>query len=163
MSTNFYAVRAIEMEPSEIDDLEAEICNPELRILFRIDEIHIAKRSGGWKMLFDHNNGWYYQPTRKALTSFLRGPDIYGIIDEYGDFYTEKQFWAEVDSWNSSPSSESSQDYTKTKPEESNWFYDSGLSKQKKECAQMFGIPEPESLDFYSSDGLRFSIFTDFD
>ena len=58
-------------------------------------KIHICKRSAGWQICFDHNNGMYWTPSRKSLEEWTSNPE-YGICDEYGGLQHEKQsteFW----------------------------------------------------------------------
>lgn len=63
------------------------------------EQIHICKRSAGWKILFDHNNYIYYKDNREALNDFLKEPG-YIIQDEYGEQYSLEAFWKMVDDWN---------------------------------------------------------------
>lgn len=65
--------------------------------LLTSNTVHIGKRSGGWKFLFNHNHWKYYDHTRESIDAFLRG--CYEIRDEYGDSLTIEQFWSDyVDS-----------------------------------------------------------------
>lgn len=59
--------------------------------------IHIGKRSGGWKFLFNHNNWKYYDWTRESINEFLKSCDR--IYDEYDENLTVEEFWRDfVDS-----------------------------------------------------------------
>lgn len=72
--------------------------------------IHIGKRSGGWKFLFNHNNWQYYDYTRESIDSFLR--ECYEIEDEYGEKMSVDDFWANfVDSMSDGMTGEEYCDY----------------------------------------------------
>ena len=53
-------------------------------------EIHLGKRSGGWKFSLNHNNWQYYKPNVKSIMDFVRSCDY--IKDEYGDEVTPDGF-----------------------------------------------------------------------
>ena len=129
-------------------------------------KIHICKRSAGWQICFDHNNGMYWTPSRKSLEEWTSNPG-YGICDEYGEELTYDEFWEMVDAWNKHPNnkwtSESYEQY-----ERENGMPDYGLRDweiKSKQCEaenvkKLFGV-EAEGYDF-AVDGLRFATFTDF-
>lgn len=58
--------------------------------------IHIGKSSGGWKFIFNHNDGIYYNMTRKSINNFLNREDI-SLHNEYGEIISVKEFWDIVD------------------------------------------------------------------
>ena len=161
MGTNFYCKRIPTQEQlNSIADLVVnEKIDEAIDKLHEVDkEIHICKRSCGWQIGFDHNNGEYYQPTRKSLEEFLSQPDI-KIIDEYKNEYTYEEFWKEIDKHNANP--------------HNNWDSKKDLEKQiKSNCPEyicwsdinkvkeLFGI-ETTVNDFYNG-GLRWIVFTNF-
>ena len=105
MGTNFYCKRIPTQDQlKSIADLVVnEKIDEAIDKLHEVNkEIHICKRSCGWQIGFDHNNGEYYQPTRKSLEEFLSQPDI-KIIDEYKNEYTYEEFWKEIDTHNADP------------------------------------------------------------
>lgn len=129
-------------------------------------KIHICKRSAGWQICFDHNNGMYWTPSRKSLEEWTSNPE-YGIYDEYGEELTYDEFWEMVDAWNKHPNntwtSESYEQY-----ERENGMPDYGLrdweindkQREAENVKKLFGV-EAEGYDF-AVDGLRFATFTDF-
>ena len=161
MGTNFYCKRIPTQEQlNSIADLVVnKKIDEAIDKLHEVDkEIHICKRSYGWQIGFDHNNGEYYQPTRKSLEEFLSQPDI-KIIDEYKNEYTYEEFWKEIDKHNANP--------------HNNWDSKKDLEKQiKSNCPEyicwsdinkvkeLFGI-ETTVNDFYNG-GLRWIVFTNF-
>ena len=103
MGTNVYALRkniytkdlynkykeAIENE----DDNKLDELNESFQQLREENTIHIGKRSGGWKFLFNHNNWKYYDYTKQSIDSFLRS--CYKLKNEYGEEITIDEFWKE--------------------------------------------------------------------
>jgi hypothetical protein len=65
--------------------------------------IHLGKRSGGWKFIWDWNNGKYYK-TKEELFEFIRNGRV---VDEYGqqidveEFITMALDWGKEDGWDS--------------------------------------------------------------
>jgi hypothetical protein len=65
--------------------------------------IHLGKRSGGWKFLWNWNNGKYYK-TKEELFEFIRDGRV---VDEYGqqidveEFITMAVDWGKEDGWDS--------------------------------------------------------------
>lgn len=55
------------------------------------NKVHLGKRSGGWKFLFNHNNWKYYDYTEESIKEFLKSCDR--IFDEYDKDYTVEKFW----------------------------------------------------------------------
>lgn len=89
MGTNFYLRRRISAEQKkqmktlidldEYDQLEELIPH----------DIHIGKRSCGWKFLWNANGFEYFKPDIDSIHEFLKSGDIY---DEYGQKYTYEEF-----------------------------------------------------------------------
>ena len=98
MGTNFYCRRIPTQDQlNEIADL---VCTNKIDdAIDKLHEvnkrIHICKRSGGWQIGFDHNNGEYWQPTRESVNTFISQSDII-IFDEYKKEYTVEEFWNEI-------------------------------------------------------------------
>lgn len=89
MSTNFYLRKKISEEQKEymksLIDQEKfdELCDEIPQ------DIHIGKRSCGWKFLWNANRFEYFKPTIESLHEFLKSGDIY---DEYGVKFTFEDF-----------------------------------------------------------------------
>ena len=161
MGTNFYCKRIPTQDQlKSIADLVVnEKLDEAIDKLQKISKkIHICKRSSGWQIGFDHNNGEYYQPTRKSLEEFLSQPDIV-IFDEYNTEYTYEEFWKEIDEHNADPHNKwDSKKYIQgqNEPDYSWSICWSDILKVK----ELFGIDTAYS-DFYNG-GLRWNIFTGF-
>ena len=159
MGTNFYCKRIPTQDQlKSIADLVVnEKIDEAIDKLHEINkEIHICKRSCGWQIGFDHNNGEYYQPTRKSLEEFLSQPDI-KIIDEYNNEYTYEEFWKEIDEHNANHRNKYDSKKYKQEQNEPSWTICWSDIHNVKE---MFGI-ETTVNDFYNG-GLRWYVFTDF-
>lgn len=161
MGTNFYCKRIpTQNQLNEIADLVINRTIDEAidKLLEVNKQIHICKRSRGWKIGFDHNNGEYWQPTRKSLEEFLSQPDIL-IVDEYKKEYTYEEFWKEIDEHNADPNN--------------NWDSTKDIEEQIKfNCSCFICWPDIRKVketfgirtnvnDFYNG-GLRWNVFTDF-
>lgn len=89
MGTNFYLRRNLSNDQKEllkqyIDQDEYDKIRDNLP-----GDIHIGKRSYGWKFLWNANKFQYFEPNIESLYEFLKSGDIY---DEYGEKYTFDQF-----------------------------------------------------------------------
>ena len=159
MGTNFYCKRIPTKEQlNSIADLVVnEKLDDAINELQEVNQkIHICKRSCGWQIGFDHNNGEYYQPTRKSLEEFLSRPDIV-IFDEYNRKYTYEEFWKEIDEHNANPRNNWDSKKYMQEQHEPSW---SICWPDIREVKEMFGI-ETSVNDFYNG-GLRWNVFTDF-
>ena len=93
MGTNFYLRRKIP------DQKIYELCNmmwdgkyEAVRNFLSSEDssdIHIGKRSYGWRFLWDHNNFKYFDPTVESIHEFLKSG---WIVDEYDEVFTFDQF-----------------------------------------------------------------------
>lgn len=103
MGTNVYAIRK-KWQYSDFEDKLSELCKnhdldgliscvDKIKEKMQYEEIHIGKRSGGWKFLFNHNNWKYYGADKESIMEFLRSCD--SLENEYGDELTPEQFWKE--------------------------------------------------------------------
>ena len=89
MGTNFYLRRKLSQDEKQYiincinndDWAEVRGCLPE--------DVHIGKRSGGWKFLWDAHFFKYYKPNKQSLFDWLKSGQI---INEYGDKFTFDQF-----------------------------------------------------------------------
>ena len=159
MGTNFYCKRIPTQD--QLNSIADLVVNKKIdEAIERLHEvnkkIHICKRSCGWQIGFDHNNGEYYQPTRKSLEEFLSQPDII-IFDENENEYTCEEFWKEIDEHNENPRNTwDSKKYMQEQNEPSWSICWSDIQNVK----EMFGI-ETLVNDFYNG-GLRWNVFTDF-
>lgn len=161
MGTNFYCKRIPTQDQlNSIADLVVnEKIDEAIDKLHEVNkEIHICKRSSGWQIGFDHNNGEYWKPTRQSLEEFLSQPDIV-IIDEYKKEYTYEEFWKEIDEHNADPYNDwdSKKDIQEQmKVDDSCFICWSDIWKVE----EMFGIKTSVN-DFYNG-GLRWNVFTPF-
>jgi hypothetical protein len=63
--------------------------------------IHLGKRSGGWKFIWNWNSGKYYK-TKEELFKFIRDGRV---VDEYGEQIDVEEFitmaldWGKEDGW----------------------------------------------------------------
>ena len=90
MGTNFYVrQKATRQQKIEMEDC---ISKDDWNTLQKLipEEVHIGKRSAGWKFLWNANNFEYFKPNKESLIEFLKSGQIY---DEYGKNFTFDQFW----------------------------------------------------------------------
>jgi hypothetical protein len=66
---------------------EWETCNPWDEFVSDLN-IHVGKRSGGWKFLWNFNDNKYYS-TKEELLNFIRSGRI---VDEYGESMDTEEF-----------------------------------------------------------------------
>ena len=123
------------------------------------NDIHIGKRSGGWKFLWDHNYFQYYKPSKESLIEWLKSGQI---IDEYGDEFTFDQFWNKEIA-NFLYKGYDLDKYAREHPEEHSIYWDVQGRKRKliEECPEIKNFEFSPLGELYIDD-LRFSIFTDF-
>lgn len=161
MGTNFYCKRIPTQDQlNEIADL---VCNQQIDdAIDKLHEvnkrIHVCKRSCGWQIGFDHNNGEYWQPTRESVNTFIAQSDII-IFDEYKKEYTVEEFWNEIDEHNGNPYNnwDSTKDIQREIELNNSCFI---CWEDIRKVKKMFGIDTLVN-DFYNG-GLRWSVFTDF-
>lgn len=124
-------------------------------------EIHIGKRSGGWKFLFNHQNGKYFDPQhQESLKAWLNDPH-YKIVDEYGDEFTFEEFWQMARDWDSDPNNNwDGEAYAKYEREHGNCYDMTSCISEAEQTYNMFGV-RPLYHDFWL-DGLRYSTLTEF-
>ena len=90
MGTNYYARILPTKERKEklkklIDEDKFHDVEEQFRELYEDAEIHLGKRSAGWKFLFNPNYERYYSLTKEGLMNFLKRDDVI-IYSEYFSF-----------------------------------------------------------------------------
>ena len=161
MGTNFYCKRIPTQE--QLNSIAKLVVSKQIdEAIDKLNEvnekIHICKCSCGWQVGFDHNNGEYYQPTRKSLEEFLSQPGTV-IFDEYNNEYSYDEFWKEIDEHNANPRNTwDSKKFTQeiTISDNSSYICLPDIRKVK----ELFDI-DTSYNDFYNG-GLRWIVFTDF-
>ena len=161
MGTNFYCKRIPTQE--QLNSIAKLVVSKQIdEAIDKLNEvnekIHICKCSCGWQVGFDHNNGEYYQPTRKSLEEFLSQPGMV-IIDEYNNEYSYDEFWKEIDEHNANPRNIwDSKKFTQeiTISDNSSYICLPDIRKVK----ELFDI-DTSYNDFYNG-GLRWIVFSDF-
>ena len=161
MGTNFYCKRIPTQE--QLNSIAKLVVSKQIdEAIDKLNEIneriHICKCSCGWQVGFDHNNGEYYQPTRKSLEEFLSQPGTV-IFDEYNNEYSYDEFWKEIDEHNANPRNTwDSKKFTQeiTISDNSSYICLPDIRKVK----ELFDI-DTSYNDFYNG-GLRWIVFSDF-
>lgn len=94
MGTNYYIRR--QLSQNEKYTIIQSIVNDDYEkakiiINQKDSEVHIGKRSAGWKFLWNVNKFKYFHPNKESFIKFLK---TYGqIFDEYGREYSFEEFW----------------------------------------------------------------------
>ena len=161
MGTNFYCKRIPTQE--QLNSIAKLVVSKQIdEAIDKLNEInekiHICKCSCGWQVGFDHNNGEYYEPTRKSLEEFLSQPGM-AIVDEYNNEYSYDEFWKEIDEHNANPRNIwDSKKFTQeiTISDNSSYICLPDIRKVK----ELFDI-DTSYNDFYNG-GLRWIVFSDF-
>lgn len=148
MGTNYYIKKYMtpEQKKEVIDAINNDQYDEARDIMNEIKDIHIGKRSAGWKFLWDANDFKYFKPTKESLIEWLKSGQI---IDEYDQEFTFDEFWN--DCLNGFWDGYDAITYKKDHPEISYW---------RKNISQFYGIPV--TLGEFYIDDLRFSVSTDF-
>ena len=161
MGTNFYCKRIPTQE--QLNSIAKLVVSKQIdEAIDKLNEvnekIHICKCSCGWQVGFDHNNGEYYQPTRKSLEEFLSQPGMV-IVDEYNNEYSYDEFWKEIDEHNANPRNIwDSKKYMQEITISDNLSY--VCLSDIREVKELFDI-DTSYNDFYNG-GLRWNVFSDF-
>lgn len=94
MGTNFYLRQKI--TKSLKDELHKYIDenNWEDLVEHIPKEIHIGKRSYGWKFLWNAHNFKYFNPSKESLIEWLKSGQI---VNEYGKMLSFEEFWREIE------------------------------------------------------------------
>lgn len=146
--------------------------------------VHLGKRSGGWKFLWNPNvyiqcnghmedvNGrrmyvpdpytaiYFYPLTKKGIKAFIDREDVL-IFDEYGEQQDKEEFWQMALKWGYEKDDKGldAAGYEKDYPDSYRWRCESELVNLLEREGYQFS--SWTRSDFYS-DGLRFSTSTDF-
>ena len=161
MGTNFYCKRIPTQE--QLNSIAKLVVSKQIdEAIDKLNEvnekIHICKCSCGWQVGFDHNNGEYYEPTRKSLEEFLSQPGMV-IVDEYNNEYSYDEFWKEIDEHNANPRNIwDSKKYMQEITISDNLSY--VCLSDIREVKELFDI-DTSYNDFYNG-GLRWNVFSDF-
>lgn len=170
------------------DDMYSDL-NPDYNNGFTGSIIHLGKRSGGWKFLWNPNcyvqrNGhteWEYNPgggsvghwvedeselvyfyplTKKGIKDFIDREDVV-IYDEYNEEQDKETFWDMALNWVTWKDEEAydSRTYELDHPNESRWQCKNDLINML--AKEGYEFTSWTQSDFYS-DGLRFSTSTYF-
>lgn len=108
-------------------------------------ELHIGKRSYGWKFLFNAHNCKYWDLTKQGIIDYIKKNNG-KIVDEYGEEFTLDQFWnEEIDTENGYDA----ESYEREHPSRY-CRYETATEPLKKYNPNQYG-------EFYN-DGLRFTI-----
>ena len=188
MGTNFYA-RIIPKEEDKqklidairddrddlIEDLASEFYGHRNEYTRKGNKIHLGKRSGGWKFLWNPNTIKYcdgyinqetkeyipvykydqvYPLTKQGITDFCSRKDVI-ITDEYGEQQNPKEFLEMAFNW--------CIDGLDGKEYQTNPKYNAGTyhpDREREKLWKELGY-NPEYYNFYS-DGLRFSTSINF-
>lgn len=149
MGTNFYARLTLKSRDrfkaikNQIDEYYSQYkCEG---LYGKYVEVHLGKRSCGWKFLFNANKGELYELSRKGITKFLEENKV-KVYDEYGRSFTIKEFWEEEVPWEGLDCKK----YYEKYPEERRCFYQS----KPPEWAKKYN---PDDYGEFYSDGLRFT------
>lgn len=158
MGTNFYAVIPVKKRDKEkakklIDENKFKEAADLLEDMTK--EIHLGKRSAGWKFLFNANLGKYYELTREGINKFFAKNNVI-IKDEYGSKYTADEFW-ESELKGFLDKGYDLESYYNDHPSEirSYIYYSRPIPPELKKY-------KPNKYGEFYSDGLRFTITEDF-
>lgn len=156
MGTNFY----IHIPIKNREKLKEEVCEAidnnriddvidKLQSIHEETFIHLGKRSGGWKFLFNAHNEKYYKCNKKSIDNFITSNNA-AIQDEYERSYTLDEFWNDVEDLKDGIDLE---EYYKENPTERYYprHYNGPLSKY-----------HPNQYDEFYNDGLRFTVCDEF-
>lgn len=93
MGTNFYLKRKLSQEQKK--ELKDFVDNNNYKdaknLLLYTDEIHIGKRSAGWKFLWNVHNFEFFDPDEESVYEWLKSKDSF-IVDEYERVYSFEEF-----------------------------------------------------------------------
>ena len=191
MGTNYYA-RIIPKEEDKqrlidainnnqcdiIEDLASELYGRRNDYSGIGNEIHLGKRSCGWKFLWnpnvikvwdsearDYTYNYVYPLTKEGITNFVMRDDVI-IIDEYGEQQDPKEFlemafsWGELDGY-------TGKTYEESHKEESSyrnyyWSKKHQRSMHSESDEMWFDLGYTVEYYDFESDGLRFATSINF-
>lgn len=191
MGTNYYA-RIIPREEDKqklidainnnkydiIEDLTSELYGRRDDYSGIGNEIHLGKRSGGWKFLWnpnvikvwdnetcDYAYNYVYPLTKEGITNFVMREDVI-ITDEYGEQYTPEDFLEMAFSWGE-PDGYTGKTYEESHKEESGyrnyyWSKKYQRSMHSENDEMWFDLGYIVEYYDFESDGLRFATSINF-
>ena len=191
MGTNFYA-RIIPKEEDKQKLIDA-INNNQYDIIENLaselygrrddysgigNEIHLGKRSGGWKFLWnpnvikvwdseacDYAYNYVYPLTKEGITNFVMREDVI-ITDEYGETFSAEDFLEMAFSWGE-PDGYTGKTYEESHKEESGyrnyyWSKKYQRSMHSENDEMWFDLGYIVEYYDFESDGLRFATSINF-
>ena len=191
MGTNFYA-RIIPKEEDKQKLIDA-INNNQYDIIENLaselygrrddysgigNEIHLGKRSGGWKFLWnpnvikvwdseacDYAYNYVYPLTKEGITNFVMRKDVI-ITDEYGETFSAEDFLEMAFSWGE-PDGYTGKTYEESHKEESGyrnyyWSKKYQRSMHSENDEMWFDLGYIVEYYDFESDGLRFATSINF-
>ena len=191
MGTNFYA-RIIPKEEDKqklidainnnqydvIEDLALELYGRRNDYSGVGNEIHLGKRSGGWKFLWnpnvikvwdseacDYAYNYVYPLTKEGITNFVMREDVI-ITDEYGETFSAEEFLEMAFSWGE-PDGYTGKTYEESHKEESyykNYYWSKKYQRSMHSENDEMWFDLGYIVEYYDfeSDGLRFSTSINF-
>lgn len=142
------------------------------------NEIHLGKRSGGWKFLWnpnvikvwdseacDYAYNYVYPLTKEGITNFVMREDVI-ITDEYGETFSAEDFLEMAFSWGE-PDGYTGKTYEESHKEESGyrnyyWSKKYQRSMHSENDEMWFDLGYIVEYYDFESDGLRFSTSINF-
>ena len=142
------------------------------------NEIHLGKRSGGWKFLWnpnvikvwdseacDYAYNYVYPLTKEGITNFVMREDVI-ITDEYGEQQDPKEFLEMAFSWGE-PNGYTGKTYEESHKEESGyknyyWSKKYQRSMHSENDEMWFDLGYIVEYYDFESDGLRFATSINF-
>ena len=191
MGTNYYA-RIIPKEEDKqklidainkndynvIEDLASELYGRRNDYSGIGNEIHLGKRSGGWKFLWnpnvikvwdneacDYTYNYVYPLTKEGITNFVMREDVI-ITDEYGEQQDPKEFLEMAFSWGE-PDGYTGKTYEESHKEEScyrNYYWSKKYQRSMHSERDEMWFDLGYIVEYYDfeADGLRFSTSINF-
>ena len=97
MGTNFYLKKKLSQEQKkELKDfIDNDNYEDAKNLLRYTDEIHIGKRSAGWRFLWNVHNFEFFNPNEEDIYKWLKSNDSL-IKDEYGRVYSFEEFMKDI-------------------------------------------------------------------
>lgn len=142
------------------------------------NEIHLGKRSGGWKFLWnpnvikiwdseacDYAYNYVYPLTKEGITNFVMREDVI-ITDEYGEQQNPKEFLEMAFSWGE-PDGYTGKTYEESHKEEScykNYYWSKKYQRSMHSENDEMWFDLGYIVEYYDfeSDGLRFATSVNF-
>ena len=182
---HIFIVKIVNNKFDEIEDLVSELYGNRNEYSRRGNVIHLGKRSGGWKFLWNSNviryvegyldeNKQYvpvykydyvYPLTKQGITDFCNRKDVV-ITDEYGTTYDPEEFLEMAFSWGQ-PDGYTGKTYEESHKEDScyrNYYWSEKYQRgmHSKEDEMWFDLGYIVEYYDFEADGLRFSTSINF-